>query len=152
MLDGIKQALERGFTRECQAYLKYLVFSHVAENEANKAVNIEDKQKYLEAMLLFRRVAQEEYGHAFFYLDALNGIGDSLHNLHDALNMEKNDKIEYTISASAAMAAGDSDSASIFERIQAMEVRHIEQFEKLAERMQSSWLDDRLKSTGMGDQ
>jgi rubrerythrin len=68
MIDGIKQALERGFNRECQAYMKYLAFSHVAENEANQAVSILDKQKYLETMLLFRRVAQEEYGHAFFLL------------------------------------------------------------------------------------
>ncbi len=148
MIDGIKQALERGFVRECQAYMKYLAFSHVAENEANQAVSIQDKQKYMEAMLLFRRVAQEEYGHAFFYFDALNGIGDSLQNLNEALDMEKNDAVEYSISASAARAAGDTDSAAIFERIQLMEVRHVEQFEKLAERIQESWLDDRLKNVG----
>jgi rubrerythrin len=148
MLDGIKQALERGFIRECQAYMKYLAFSHVAENEASQSVSTQDKQKYLEAMLLFRRVAQEEYGHAFFYFDALKGIGDSLKNLQEALEMEKNDAVEYSISASAARAVGDSDTADIFDRIQAMEVRHIEQFEKLAERFEESWLDDRLRNTG----
>jgi rubrerythrin len=86
-------------------------------------------------------------GTHFFYFDALQGIGDSLQNLNEAIGMEKNDTVEYSISASAARAAGDSDTADIFDRIKKMEVRHIEQFEKLAERFEESWLDDRLRNT-----
>jgi rubrerythrin len=143
MKEIIRQALERGFTRETRAYRKYALFAQAAEEEVK---NSSEKEKVLllEAAKLFRRIAEEEAGHAEYYLTVLGEIGDTNQNLHKSIEAEENDIVEYTISASAARTDEMEDIARAFERIAKSEKHHVELFSKLSERMQDLWFDDRL--------
>jgi rubrerythrin len=149
MKDSIRQALERGFIRETQAYLKYSLFAKAAEGEA-KTSSAKEMGILLEAAKLFRRIAEEEAGHAEYYLKALGEVGDSNQNVNKSIEAEENDIVEYTISASAARADGMEDVAGIFERIAQSEKRHVELFKKLSEGMQDLWLSDRLNLINPG--
>jgi rubrerythrin len=143
MKESIQQALERGFTRETRAYRKYALFAQAAEEEV-KTSSEKEKVLLLEAAKLFRRIADEEAGHAEYYLTVLGEIGDTNQNLHKSIEAEENDIGEYKISASAARTEELEDIARAFERIAKSEKHHVELFSKLSERMQDLWLDDRL--------
>jgi rubrerythrin len=143
MKDSIRQALERGFIRETQACRKYTLFAKAAEEEAKKS-SAKEMPLLLETATLFRRIAEEEAGHAEYYLKVLGEIGDTKDNVHKSIEAEENDIVEYSISAAVARTDGMEDIAGIFERIAQSEKRHVELFCKLSERMQDMWLGDRL--------
>jgi rubrerythrin len=145
MIEGVKKALERGFTRETQAYLKYRIYAQKAEEEARAATSDKVRSLMLEAQRMFSAVAEEEAGHALYYLRALDEIGDTARNLMDAAEGEQADVVEYAISAAAARVAGMEEVAQSFERIAEIEKRHTGQFAELSERMQRRWLTDRLR-------
>ena len=144
MKESIRQALERGFIRETQAYQKYMLFARKAEKEA-KTSSEKEKPLLHEAALLFRRIAKEEAGHAGYYLRVLGDIGETNQNLQKTIEAEENDSVEYAISASAARNEDMEEIAGMFERIAKSEKHHVDLFSKLYERMQDLWLDDRLK-------
>jgi rubrerythrin len=143
MKESIRQALERGFIRETQAYQKYMLFSRKAEEEA-KSSSEKEKPLLHEAAILFRRLAEEEAGHAEYYLKVLGDVRETIQNLQKSIEAEENDSVEYAISASAARNEDMEEIAGIFERIAKSEKHHVELFSKLYERMQNLWLDDRL--------
>ena len=144
MIEGIRKALERGFEKECIAYVKYQLYSQIAQAEMAKASSETERQILLSTSSEFARIAQEEYGHAHHYLETLDELKDSLHHLQSALEMERNDIVEYSISATAARSAGEEKAALIFERIQANEENHVVGINDLLNRLQSLWLDERL--------
>ncbi len=144
MNEGIKNALQRGFTRETQAYIKYRIFAQKAEEEGRGAKSEKARIMLQEASQLFNRVAEDEAGHALYYLRTLDEIGDTGHNLQEAAEGEQNDAVEYNISAAAARLAGMEDVAQAFERIAELEKKHTGLFAELSERMQRRWLTDRL--------
>ncbi|MGZ5135203.1 MAG: ferritin family protein [Flavitalea sp.] len=150
MNKSVQQALERGFIRETQAHLKYMIFAQQAEVEAKTAPE-KEKVLLLEAAALFHRIARDEAGHAQSYLKGLGEIGKTPQNLQTAVEMELNDGVEYGISAAAARAEGMDEIAKIFERIAENEKLHVELYRQLAEGIQDIWLDDRLKSVGLHD-
>jgi rubrerythrin len=144
MNEGIKNALERGFTRETQAYIKYRTFAQRAEEEARTAKTEKGRNLLLEAAQLFNRVAEDEAGHALYYLRTLDQIGDTAHNLLQAAEGEQTDTVEYNISAAAARVGGMEEVAAAFERIAEIEKKHTGQFAELSDRLQRRWLTDRL--------
>jgi len=144
MKESIRQALERGFIRETQAYQKYMLFSRKAEEEA-KSSSEKEKPLLHEAAILFRRLAEDESGHAEYYLKVLGDVRETIQNLQKSIEGEENDSVEYAISASAARNEDMEEIAGIFERIAKSEKHHVELFSKLYERMQNLWLVDRLK-------
>jgi rubrerythrin len=145
MIEGVKKALERGFARETQAYLKYRFFAQKAEEDAKAASSEKVRSLMIEAQQLFSLVAEEEAGHALYYARALDEIGDTARNLMDAAEGEQADVVEYAISAAAARVSGLEEVAESFERISEIEKRHTGQFAELSERMQHRWLTDRLR-------
>jgi rubrerythrin len=145
MNEGIRKALERGFTRETQAYIKYRIFAQKADEEGRAASSDKVRAMMQEAAQLFNRVAEDEAGHALFFLRMLEEIGDTSHNLLEAAEGEQTDTVEYNISAAAARVAGMEEAAQTFERIAEIEKKHTGQFSELSERMQRRWLTDRLK-------
>jgi rubrerythrin len=148
MNKSVQQALERGFIRETQAHLKYMIFAKKAEAEAKTAPE-KEKVLLLEAATLFTRIARDEAGHAQSYLKGLGEIGETPQNLQTAVEMELNDGVEYGISAAAVRAEGMEEIAIIFERIAENEKLHVKLYRQLAEQIQDVWLDDRLKSAGL---
>ena len=99
----------------------------------------------MEAGVLFRKIAQDEAGHAQIYLKELGEIGNTLQNLQTAVQMEMNDGVEYAISAAAARAEEMEEIAKKFERIAKNEKHHVERYLQLADQVQNLWLKDRLK-------
>jgi rubrerythrin len=74
--------LNAAFTGESKAYMKYLAYAAVAEKEGNKQVS-----------RLFRALAEAERVHAQSHLAIMGGIGNSEHNLSNAIDGET---YEYT--------------------------------------------------------
>lgn len=145
MIDVVKQALERGFARETEANIKYLIFAQKAEEEARSALPGQERELLKQVADLFRQVAEEEAGHALFYLRALDVLGDTSANLLAAAAGEQADTVEYAISAAAARADGEEEIAQGFERIATTEQRHNDLFRELSVRAQGPWLADRLR-------
>jgi rubrerythrin len=145
MIEGIQKALERGFTRETQAYIKYRIYAQKAEEEGRGATSEKVRNLMQEAAQLFNHVAEEEAGHALYYLRMIEEIGDTARNLMESANGEQTDTVEYSISAAAARLAGLEEVAQAFERIAEIEKIHTGQFAELSGRMQRRWLTDRLK-------
>ncbi len=145
MIEAVRQALERGFARETEANIKYLIFAQKAEEEARSALPGQECEVLKEVAALFRRVAEEEAGHALYYLRALDSLGDTPTNLLAAAEGEQADLVEYAIAAAAARAGGEEEIAQGFERIAATERRHNDLFRELSGRTQGPWLADRLR-------
>jgi rubrerythrin len=142
--ESVRQAFERGYIRETQAYLKYIYFARRAEEEA---LDASEKENDLlrEAARLFRQAADQKAGHAEEYLIGLDEIGDTIPNLQNSIEAELNDIFECNRSASAARSEGLEVMANQFERIAKMDQRHVLLFSKLSERMQDLWIGDRLQ-------
>ncbi len=148
MIESVRQTLERGFIRETQAHLKYMIFAQKAEDEAKTAIE-KEKALLLEAAVLFRKISLDEAGHAQIYLKELGEIGKTSQNLQTAVEMEQNDGVEYALSAAATRAEEMEEIAKIFERIAKNEKHHVELYRQLADKMQNLWFEDRLKRIGV---
>ena len=145
MLESVRQTLERGFVKESQSYIKYLIFSQKARQEAGSTANDEQKNTLLEASALFRQLADDEFKHAFFYLNALGEIDATTQHLTLAVQAEENDFADYTMSAAAAQTEGMDEISRHFLRIAADEKQHAQLCTTLLSRLQNQWLSDRLK-------
>jgi rubrerythrin len=62
--------LQSAFARECQAYVRYLLFASIAEKEERK-----------EAARLFRTAAEAELAHARNHFTVMGGMGNTKSNL-----------------------------------------------------------------------
>jgi rubrerythrin len=140
----LEKSLENGFALECQAVQRYLVFSRKAEEEANKNLSPHSAELLKETSTLFRQIAEQEKSHALSYLSLLGGVDQTRENLAEAIAGEKSDVVEYTVCAATARAEGRDDLALEFEKIAAIEKKHVEQFESLLLRLQNVLVDDRL--------
>jgi rubrerythrin len=145
MIESVLEALQRGFHKETVAYVKYLVFSQKAREEAKTAATEEQKIELLKAADLFRHMADDEFKHAYFYLNAVGDITTTAQHLEIALKAELNDHIEYTISASAAQAGGMDEIGRQFMLIASTEKNHAQLIQDLSAHLQDLWFDGRMK-------
>ena len=94
-----KQTLQDSFSFESQAYQRYILFARQARGEVVGASSDQLAALLMETAALFGRTAEDEAGHADAYLRALNGIGDVMQNLSEAIEREKIDVFRYTTAA-----------------------------------------------------
>lgn len=143
-MDEIKETLQRGFSREAQAYLLYFYFAHKAEEEISLDKSAVTVSLLKEAASLFRDLAEQERYHALSYLKALDGVGDTVQNLQGAIENEKLDSATYSEAAAKARAMGQEHIADNFERIASVEKRHAAQCQEILQRLQGILLNERL--------
>lgn len=136
MLDSIRQALERGFYKEAQSYIRYLFYAQKARMEADGAAAPELKNALLEASALYRQLAEDEFKHAFYYLTTLDEIQSTLANLDYSVQAELSDQAEYSMSAGAARALELEDIARHFLRIADDEKYHAHAAAQLKKRLE----------------
>lgn len=145
MIESVREALQRGFFKETQAYVKYLIYSQKAREEAKLATSDEQKNVLLAAADLFRHMADDEFKHAHFYLKAMGDTTTTLQHLENAMKCEQNDFVEYTISSTAALADGQTEISSQFMLIASTEKNHAQLCHELSVQLQDIWFDDRMK-------
>jgi rubrerythrin len=139
-MQGTKQTLQDGFSFEGQAYQRYILFARQARGEVVGASSDQLAALLMETAALFGRTAEDEAGHADAYLRALNGIGDVMQNLSEAIEREKIDVFRYTTAAGVARAEGKEEIAIVFEQISADEQRHLAAFQELIQRLKKAGL------------
>ena len=144
-MEEINQILNRGFSGEAQAYLLYFFFAHKAEEEINLTSSAEVVALLKEAAALFRDISEQEKFHALSYLNALDGIGDTIQNLQEAIEAEKKDFLTYSDAAVTVRSMGLEQIAQKFERIASVEKRHSAQYQLILQRLQEIWVDERLR-------
>jgi rubrerythrin len=110
---------------------------------AGGASSVEIATFLKEAATLFGRAAEDEVGHAKTYLQALEGIGDVVQNLTEAIEGEKIDVFRYTTAAAMARADEKEEIALVFERISSVEQRHLAAFQELLQRLNKTWFAQR---------
>jgi rubrerythrin len=143
-MEELKQILYRGFTGEAQAYLRYFIFAHKAEEEINLSSSAEVVALLKEAAALFREISEQEKFHALSFLNAMDGVGDTIQNLQDAIDGEKKDFLTYSEAVVTARSLGLEEIAQNYERIASVENRHAAQYQVILKRLQEIWLDERL--------
>ena len=145
MIESVLDALQRGFHKETEAYVKYQIFSQKAREEAKTAASEEMKNVLLKSADLFRHMAEDEFKHAFFYLNAIGDITTTAQHLEGAFKAEQNDHAEYTISASAAQVGGMDEISRQFLLIASTEKNHAQLIQDLSGRLQDLWFNVRMK-------
>lgn len=143
-MEEIKKLLESGFDGEAQANRRYLFFAHRAEEEINFTGAPQVTAVLKEAAKVMREIAEQENMHAYAYLKASEGIGDTVENLQVALEAEEKDTKFYLLAASAARIDGQEGIAQTFERIAAVEKHHAEILRDIIQRLNDAYLTDRL--------
>ena len=141
----VKKLLEQGFLAEAQASNLYYFFARKADEEVSFAPSVEVANLLREASTLFLQTADKEVVHAFIHLTAIDGIGNTLQNLHKASTMETFEyETIFTSSAAALQSDGNERVAGQMEAICLAEKRHTELFDHLAILLSNSLLDKRL--------
>jgi rubrerythrin len=119
--------LKAAFAGESQARNKYTYFAAVARKEGFHYI-----AKILE------ETAENEKRHAKDELALLNGIGDTLANLKEAISGEHQETTDmYPTFAREARAEGNEAAARLFREIGEVEEHHRKRFQKLLELVES---------------
>ena len=122
-LKGTKteQNLMTAFAGESQARNKYTYFASVAKKEG-----------YVQISKIFEETAANEKEHAKIWFKLLNGIGDTIANLEEAVGGEHYEWTDmYAGFAKDAREEGFDDIAKLFEGVAAIEKEHEERYRKL---------------------
>jgi rubrerythrin len=113
--------LKAAFSGESQARNKYDYFAKVAR-----------KQGYHYIAKVFEETALNEMQHAKDEFKLLNGIGDTAHNLKEAIAGEDYETTEmYPEFQKAAEEEGHKEAAALFKQIAKVEAEHRERYKKL---------------------
>ncbi|HOX36985.1 MAG TPA: ferritin family protein [Candidatus Brocadiia bacterium] len=130
-----EENLKAAFAGESQARNKYTFFAKVAE-----------KQGYLYIAKLFLETAENEMQHAKEEFKLLNGIGDTVANLKEAIGGEDHEtKSMYPEFAEQADKEGNAAAANLFRQIAKIEARHRDRYKKLLEMVEKGTLYKREK-------
>ena len=133
-----EENLKAAFAGESQARNKYTYFAKVAKNEGFHYI-----------AEIFEETALNEMQHAKDEFKLLNGIGDTVTNLKEAIEGENFETVEmYPTFAKEAEEEGNSEAARLFSQIAKVEEQHRNRYKKLLERLENGTLykrDDKVK-------
>jgi rubrerythrin len=119
--------LKAAFAGESQARNKYTFFAKVARKEG-----------YHYIAKIFEETADNEKRHAKDHLLLLNGIGDTVANLKEAMGGEDYEvESMYPKFAKEAEEEGEAAAAIAFQQVAKIEAHHRERFNKLLELVES---------------
>jgi len=112
--------LKAAFAGESQARNKYLFFAKVARKEG-----------YHYIAKVFEESAANEMRHANDELKLLNGIGDTIANLQEAVDGENYETVDmYPTFAKEAEEEGNTEAAILFRQIAKIEEHHRDRYQK----------------------
>ncbi|MDP8266183.1 MAG: rubrerythrin family protein [Candidatus Aceula meridiana] len=137
-LKGTKteENLKAAFAGESQARNKYTYFAKIAR-----------KQGYHYIGSIFEETAINEMQHAKDEFKLLNGIGDTVANLQEAIGGEHYETVSmYPDFAKIAKEEGFDDAARFFEQVAKVEKRHEERYKKLLKMVEDGTVFKREKS------
>lgn len=118
-----EENIKAAFAGESQARNKYTFFAEVARKEG-----------YHYIAKIFEETALNEMQHAKDHLRLLNGIGDTVANLKEAIGGEHYETMDmYPSFAKDAEAEGNTEAAVAFKQIGKIEAHHRERYKKLLE-------------------
>ena len=118
--------LQAAFAGESQARNKYTYFASVAKKEG-----------YEQIAAIFEETALNEKEHAKMWFKELDGIGDTIANLHAAAAGENYEWTDmYDEFAKTARAEGFDRIADLFEGVAAIEKEHEARYRKLIENIE----------------
>ena len=115
--------IKAAFAGESQARNKYTYFAQVARQEG-----------YHYIAKIFEETAENEKQHAMDHFKLLEGIGDTVANLNEAIGGEHYETVEmYPTFAKEAEEEGNTVAAILFKQIGKIEAHHRERYKKLLE-------------------
>jgi rubrerythrin len=127
--------LKSAFAGESQARNKYTFFAQVARKEG-----------YHYIAKIFEETADNERRHAKDEFTLLNGIGDTIANLKEAIAGEHYETTEmYPNFAKDAEAEGNTAAAVLFNQITKVEAHHRDRYKKLLEMVEKGTVWKREK-------
>jgi rubrerythrin len=130
-----EENLKAAFAGESQARNKYTYFAKVAKKEG-----------YHYIAKIFEETADNEKRHAKDEFALLNGIGDTIANLTEAMNGENYETTEmYPQFAKEAEQEGNMKAAILFKQIAKVEAHHRDRYKRLLEMVKSGTVYKREK-------
>jgi len=130
-----EENLKEAFAGESMARNKYDYFAKVARKEG-----------YLYIARIFEETAINEMQHAKEEFKLLNGIGDTIANLKEAIAGEHYETTEmYPNFAKDAEEEGNSEAATVFRQIGKVEKEHEERYKKLLDMVEKGTVYKREK-------
>ena len=118
-----EENLLAAFAGESQARNKYTYFAEVARTEG-----------YHYIAKMFEESAENERQHAKSECELLDGIGDTIANLKEAVEGEHHETLEmYPAFAAQAEAEGNAKAANLFRQIAKIEAHHRDRYQRLLE-------------------
>jgi rubrerythrin len=121
-----QENLKAAFAGESQARNKYTFFAQIARKEG-----------YHYIAKLFEETAGNEQRHAKDELKLLNGLGDTVANLKEAIGGEDYEVTEmYATFAKEAEEEGNLAAAGLFKQIAKVEAHHRDRYKKLLQRVE----------------
>ncbi len=130
-----KENLEAAFAGESQARNKYTYFASVAKKEG-----------YHYIAKIFEETAENEKRHAKDEFNLLNGIGNTVTNLKEAIDGENYETTNmYPQFAREAEEEGNKEAARLFTQIAKVEAHHRDRYKKLLEMVQNGTVFKREK-------
>ena len=122
-----EENLKAAFAGESQARNKYTFFAEVARKEGYRYI-----AKILE------ETAENEKQHAKDHLKLLNGIGDTIANLKEAISGEHHETVGmYPAFAKEAEEEGQKEAAMAFKQVAKIEQHHRDRYKKLLEMVEA---------------
>lgn len=130
-----EENLKAAFSGESQARNKYTYFAKVAR-----------KQGYHYVARIFEEAAMNEMQHAKDEFKLLNGIGDTVANLKEAIGGEDHETVTmYPQFAKEAEEEGNEEAANLFRQIAKVEEKHRDRYRKLLQMVENGTLYKREK-------
>lgn len=122
-----EENLGAAFAGESQARNKYTYFAEVARKEG-----------YHYIAKMFEESAENEKQHAKNEFELINGIGDTITNLKEAIGGEHHETVEmYPTFAKEAEAEGNAAAANLFKQIAKIEMHHRDRYKKLLQMVEA---------------
>jgi rubrerythrin len=130
-----EENLKAAFAGESQARNKYDYFAKVARN-----------QGYHYIAKIFEETAENEQQHAKDEFKLLEGIGDTVANLKEAIEGENYETTKmYPEFAKEAREEGNTKAAILFEQIAKVEARHRDRYQRLLDMVEKGTVYKREK-------
>ena len=122
-----EENLQAAFAGESQARNKYTYFAEAARKEG-----------YHYIAKMFEESAENEKQHAKNEFELINGIGDTIANLKEAIGGEHHETVEmYPTFTKEAEAEGNAAAANLFRQIEKIEMHHRDRYKKLLEMVEA---------------
>ena len=126
-MNKTEENIKAAFAGESQARNKYTYFAEGARQEG-----------YHYIAKIFEETARNEMQHAKDHFKLLNGLGDTVANLKEAIGGEHYETVEmYPSFAKEAEEEGNTQAAILFKQIGKIEAHHRERYKKLLEMVEA---------------